>query len=180
MWRAQEYCIADLSHYKEQKLGLRWRTQAEVVAGKGQFSCGAKRCDAVDGLASFEVLFAYEEAGEAKNALVKLRVCPACATKLNHGRGERALRPCARDAEDALQRKRRRAEAAAPHPRSRTTAAAEEAAEPAAVTAAAAAPEVDAAAAQLSEAEHWGAPVRADAEPSREEEFDAYFAGMFA
>jgi hypothetical protein len=174
----QEYCIADLRRYKEQQLGLRWRTEKEVVAGKGQFSCGAKKCDAADGLVSYEVNFAYEEAGEAKNALVKLRVCPACAAKLNHGRGERALRPCARDAEDAQQRKRRRADAAAPHARERP---AEQAADQPAEPAAAAAPEVDAAAAQLSEAEHWGAPaVRADAQPSREDEYDAFFAGMFS
>lgn len=30
----KEYCIADLSRYKESKLGLRWRTEKEVVAGK--------------------------------------------------------------------------------------------------------------------------------------------------
>ncbi len=36
-------------------MGLRWRTQKEVVAGKGQFVCGARGCDVRDGLASFEV-----------------------------------------------------------------------------------------------------------------------------
>jgi hypothetical protein len=30
--------------YKEQKVGLRWRTQEEVASGKGQFMCGAKGC----------------------------------------------------------------------------------------------------------------------------------------
>ena len=30
--------------------------------------------------------FAYEEAGEEKNALVKLRVCAECAFMLNYGR----------------------------------------------------------------------------------------------
>lgn len=38
----KEYAIADLSRYKEGKLGLRWRTQKEVLHGKGQFVCGAK------------------------------------------------------------------------------------------------------------------------------------------
>lgn len=80
----REYCIADLSRYKESKLGLRWRTQKEVVSGKGQFSCGAKGCEEKEGLASYEVNFAYDEAGERKQALVKLRVCPSCAYRLNY------------------------------------------------------------------------------------------------
>ena len=50
----KEYCIADLSRYKEQKIGMRWRVEKEVVVGKGQFTCGNKRCDARDGLASYE------------------------------------------------------------------------------------------------------------------------------
>lgn len=82
----KEYCIADLSRYRESKLGLRWRTQKEVVAGKGQFTCGAKGCEQRTGLCSYEVNFAYDEAGQRKQALVKLRVCPDCAGKLNYGR----------------------------------------------------------------------------------------------
>ena len=82
----KEYCIADLSRYREQKIGMRWRVEKEVVTGKGQFSCGEKRCDATTRLASYEVHFGYREAGERKEALVKLRVCESCARKLNHGR----------------------------------------------------------------------------------------------
>ena len=82
----KEYCIADLSRYREQKIGMRWRVEKEVVTGKGQFSCGEKRCDATSRLASYEVHFGYREAGERKEALVKLRVCESCARKLNHGR----------------------------------------------------------------------------------------------
>lgn len=37
----KEYAIADLTRYKEGRVGLRWRTQREVVSGRGQFSCGA-------------------------------------------------------------------------------------------------------------------------------------------
>mmetsp|Transcript_37040 Transcript_37040/g.82340 ORF Transcript_37040/g.82340 Transcript_37040/m.82340 type:complete len:310 (+) Transcript_37040:95-1024(+) len=80
----KEYCIADLSRYKESKIGMRWRVQKEVISGKGQFVCGAKGCEERDGLCSYEVNFAYEEAGQKKQALVKLRVCPACAYKLNY------------------------------------------------------------------------------------------------
>ena len=31
----KEFAIADLSRYKEKKIGLRWRTEREVVCGKG-------------------------------------------------------------------------------------------------------------------------------------------------
>ncbi|KAM2918792.1 hypothetical protein COP2_040837 [Malus domestica] len=53
----KEYCIADMSHYKSGKIGLRWRTEKEVVSGKGQFICGNKHCDVKDGLASYEASF---------------------------------------------------------------------------------------------------------------------------
>jgi protein FRA10AC1 len=69
----KEYCIADLSRYKENKIALRWRIEAEVISGKGQFECGAKRCSEKDGLRSWEVNFGYVEQGQKKNALVKLR-----------------------------------------------------------------------------------------------------------
>ncbi|KAL6125186.1 hypothetical protein ACLB2K_073245 [Fragaria x ananassa] len=72
-----KYCIADMSHYKSGKIGLRWRTEKEVVSGKGQFICGSKHCDKKDALASYEasVNFSYYEAGENKQALVKLVTC---------------------------------------------------------------------------------------------------------
>ncbi|CAI7784574.1 unnamed protein product [Closterium sp. NIES-53] len=38
----KEYCVGDMSRYKENKIGLRWRTHAEVLQGKGQFVCGTK------------------------------------------------------------------------------------------------------------------------------------------
>ncbi|GLI67337.1 hypothetical protein VaNZ11_011525 [Volvox africanus] len=100
----KEYAIVDLSFYKQSKLGMRWRTQKEVVSGKGQFVCGAKSCEAVDGLCSYEVNFAYQEAGERNQALVKLRVCPSCAFKLNY-RKEKQLQK-ASDTGAARKRKR--------------------------------------------------------------------------
>ena len=57
---------------QEDKLGLRWRTEAEVLSGKGQFSCGARGCSETRGLATFEVPFGYSEAGQRKDALVKV------------------------------------------------------------------------------------------------------------
>ncbi|GAV67000.1 Fra10Ac1 domain-containing protein [Cephalotus follicularis] len=80
----KEYCIADMSQYKSGKIGLRWRTEKEVISGKGQFICGNKHCDEKDGLASYEVNFSYLEAGENKQALVKLVTCERCAEKLHH------------------------------------------------------------------------------------------------
>jgi hypothetical protein len=47
-------------------MSCRWRTHSEVISGKGQFICGVKGCNEKDGLASYEVNFAYKEAGEAK------------------------------------------------------------------------------------------------------------------
>ncbi|PNH03978.1 Protein FRA10AC1 [Tetrabaena socialis] len=83
---------------------MRWRTQREVLCGKGQFACGAKGCEAGEGLCSYEVNFAYVEAGERKQALVKLRVCPACACKLNYKK-EKQLQKAV-DAAAARKRKR--------------------------------------------------------------------------
>ncbi|KAF7100445.1 hypothetical protein CFC21_101961 [Triticum aestivum] len=71
----KEYCIADMTQYKKCKIGLRWRTEKEVISGKGQFICGSRHCDEKHGLGSYEVNFSYVEAGEQKQALVKLVAC---------------------------------------------------------------------------------------------------------
>ncbi|XP_011301313.1 protein FRA10AC1 homolog [Fopius arisanus] len=88
----KEYCICDLSYYKHNKVALRWRTEKEVVVGKGQFECGNKKCNVKDGLRSWEVNFGYEEHGEKKNALVKLRLCPECSEKLNYKTKKREVK----------------------------------------------------------------------------------------
>lgn len=79
----KEYCISDLSRYKENKFAMRWRTEKEVIDGKGQFICGGRKCEAREGLQSWEVNFGYMEHGAKKNALVKLRLCSECSEKLN-------------------------------------------------------------------------------------------------
>ncbi|XP_019411464.1 PREDICTED: protein FRA10AC1 isoform X1 [Crocodylus porosus] len=89
----KEYCIADLSRYKENKFGFRWRHEKEVVSGKGHFSCGNKHCDEREGLKSWEVNFGYIEHGEKRNALVKLRLCPECSYKLNFHHRRREVKP---------------------------------------------------------------------------------------
>ena len=82
----KEYALADLSRYTEGKVGLRWRTEAEVVVGKGQFSCGNLACNAKEKLHSYEVPFRYKEQGQVKEELVKVRLCPPCAEKLYYNK----------------------------------------------------------------------------------------------
>ncbi|XP_071546200.1 protein FRA10AC1 homolog [Panulirus ornatus] len=82
----KEYCICDLSHYKENKVGMRWRIEREVLEGKGQFSCGEKRCKEKEGLRTWEMNFSYVEQSVKKNALVKLRLCHDCSYKVNYHR----------------------------------------------------------------------------------------------
>jgi len=79
-----EYCITDLTFYRDNKIAMRFQTETEVKSGKGQFICGAKKCLEKEKLRTWEVNFAYDERGQRKNALVKLRLCPDCSYKLNY------------------------------------------------------------------------------------------------
>ncbi|XP_035231947.1 LOW QUALITY PROTEIN: protein FRA10AC1-like [Stegodyphus dumicola] len=81
----REYCLCDLSYYRKQRIGLRWRTENELVIGKGQFFCGSIHCNENDNLNSWEIRFGYVEHGESKSALVTLRLCEKCSYKLNYG-----------------------------------------------------------------------------------------------
>lgn len=72
----REYALADLS--RPGKLGLRWRTRPEVINGRGERSCGNKRCLVSSNLVTLEVPFSYVEGGVAKKELVKLNLCPTC------------------------------------------------------------------------------------------------------
>lgn len=82
----KEYVVCDLAGYRQGNVGFRWRTEAEVVQGKGQFHCGHKPCHSKIGLRSYEVDFKYVEAGERRRALVKARLCEDCAYKLHYKR----------------------------------------------------------------------------------------------
>lgn len=88
----KEYCICDLSKYKENKVALRWRTKNEVVLGAGQFSCAEKKCDAKEHLKTWEVNFCYLENNEKKNALVKIKLCEDCSAKLNYHSKKREVK----------------------------------------------------------------------------------------
>lgn len=82
----KEYALADMSRYKRGQVGLRWRTEKEVVSGKGESECANLHCAESHGLAAFEVNFAYMEGNPPvrKNTLVKLMLCPDCGYKLNY------------------------------------------------------------------------------------------------
>nr|CAD2171131.1 unnamed protein product [Meloidogyne enterolobii] len=67
----KEYCVVDLTKYKQNVYAMRWRTEKELFSGKGQFECGNKYCKSREQLSSWEVNFAYTEHGVKKNALVK-------------------------------------------------------------------------------------------------------------
>ncbi|XP_068615438.1 protein FRA10AC1-like isoform X2 [Brachionichthys hirsutus] len=179
----KEYCIADLSKYKENKFGFRWRIENEVISGKGQFQCGNKRCDRQEGLKSWEVNFAYVEQGEKRNALVKLRLCPECSFKLNyhHKRKEvKAKAKTKRSAEEAReppQKKRKRPSSHSKKQKRKrqrersTSSSSSEASQDSGK--AGDGPE------DLSETDHWRGPAPAVEEKSRDEEFDDYFEDMF-
>lgn len=63
-----------------------WRRQRDTRVARGQFSCGCLGCESRDALESYELNFAFVEAGERRAALVKVRACPGCAVKLFYGR----------------------------------------------------------------------------------------------
>ena len=82
----KEFALADMSRYKTGKVGLRWRTEREVISGKGESECANLACAEHHGLSAYEVNFAYVEGKPPirKNTLVKLMLCPDCGYKLNY------------------------------------------------------------------------------------------------
>ncbi|XP_064630819.1 protein FRA10AC1 homolog isoform X2 [Lineus longissimus] len=156
----KEYCITDLSRYKENQVAMRWRIEKEVIAGKGQFTCGNKRCDEKEGLRSWEVNFAYKEDDEKKNALVKLRLCADCSYKLNYHKKRKEVLP----------RKRKNdGEESPEEPKKARTESSES-------------PETEKAETSTSDQKvpetHWSGPAKVDEDKSREDEFDDYFADI--
>ncbi|XP_060950993.1 protein FRA10AC1 [Limanda limanda] len=183
----KEYCIADLSRYKENKFGFRWRTESEVVSGKGQFQCGNKRCEKEEGLKSWEVNFAYVEHSEKRNALVKLRLCPECSFKLNyhHKRKEvkaktKTERVSEENQEPPLKKSRKRKRTSShskkhKNKRRRDRSASSSSSEESKNSD----KDSEAEDGDQSDAVHWQGPAPAVEEKSREEEFDEYFEDMF-
>ncbi|XP_023402686.1 protein FRA10AC1 isoform X3 [Loxodonta africana] len=166
----KEYCIGDLSRYKENKFGFRWRVEKEVISGKGQFFCGNKCCDVKEGLKSWEVNFGYIEHGEKRNALVKLSklmlgLCQECSCKLNfhHRKKEVKLKnrkgKTKKDCEESSHKTSRLSPDEEPSKnKDRGNSDEEEGA---------------------SESELWKGPLPETDEKSQEEEFDEYFQDLF-
>ncbi|KAJ1982571.1 hypothetical protein H4R34_001654 [Dimargaris verticillata] len=89
----REFCLCDLRRYTEGKVAMRWRTESEVLSGKGESSCASLRCTNADALQTWEVMFNYVEQDERKRALVKLTLCPSCSQRLNHRHQHRQPKP---------------------------------------------------------------------------------------
>ncbi|CAK6974620.1 protein FRA10AC1 [Scomber scombrus] len=186
----KEYCIADLSRYKENKFGFRWRIENEVVSGKGQFQCGNKRCEKQEGLKSWEVNFAYVEQGEKRNALVKLRICPECSFKLNYHHKRKEVKAKTRtkgvsEEEEGKKKNKKKRRKSSSHSKKHkdkhkkhrgqptSSSNSEESQDSDKDSEAGDEPEGQ------SDADHWRGPAPAVEEKSREEEFDEYFEDMF-
>ncbi|XP_008311969.1 protein FRA10AC1 [Cynoglossus semilaevis] len=187
----KEYCIADLSRYKENKFGFRWRVENEVVSGKGQFQCGSKRCEKQEGLRSWEVNFAYVEHSEKRNALVKLRLCPECSFKLNyhHKRKEvtakKKNKRLSEENRDSPEKKRKRKDKGRKKKRSSSHTKKNKRKEKREYSTSSSSENSDKDSEDedqsddQSETSHWRGPAPAVEEKSREEEFDEYFEDMF-
>lgn len=164
----KEYCICDLTYYEVNKIAMRWRTEQEVIAGKGQFSCGDRHCKDNAGLRTWEVNFAYFEKDEKKNALVKLRLCPKCSFKLNYRfqRKELTKTKTKRSSTEskldvASESKKARLEKSGDADADKNTDHDGEKDE------------------KGTEESVWSKPAAAEDEKSQEEEFDSYLADMF-
>lgn len=79
----KDVALCDLSQYRAGRLGVRWRTRDDVLAGKGVSVCGTLGCDETRGLHAFEVPFAYEEGGQGKMTLLTTRVCGTHGSQLS-------------------------------------------------------------------------------------------------
>jgi len=159
----KEYCICDMSLYQQKKYAMRWRTETEVINGKGQFICGGRKCDKSDNLRSWEVNFAYMEDSVKKNALVKLRLCPDCSVKLNYHQRRKDVTKIIKKKKKRKQEKKRTKES---DDESLTQVKNEPIDE--------SSPTTDAAAENI-----WKEPVPITDVKSREDEFDEYLDDLF-
>ncbi|KAM6183343.1 protein FRA10AC1 isoform 2-T2 [Erethizon dorsatum] len=178
----KEYCIADLSRYKENKFGFRWRVEKEVISGKGQFFCGNKCCDTKEGLKSWEVNFGYIEHGEKRNALVKLSkltlgLCQECSFKLNFHHRRKEIKSGKRKAktkkgyEESSHRKSRLSPEEASKKKDKGHSSSKKPEDSINKT-----PDEEEG---VSESDLWKGPLPETDEKSQEEEFDEYFQDLF-
>jgi len=165
----KEYCIIDLSRYKENQFGMRWRIEAEVVTGKGQFICASKKCQERKKLRTWEVNFGYQEHGEKKNALVKCRLCFECSYKLNY---------CHKKKEVTRKKKKKK--------RSRSSSSSSESDADKSIKKKTSSRKIDDKRSEKSQADLdqeasslWSKPVEKEEEKSRDEEFDDFLGDLF-
>ncbi|XP_033632848.1 protein FRA10AC1 homolog [Asterias rubens] len=192
----KEYCITDLSRYKENKIALRWRVEKEVVEGKGHFSCGNKRCTESEGLRSWEINFAYVEHEEKKNALVKLRLCPECSYKLNfhHKRRDVTKKPNTKSTSEtsspdrkkskhkrkkSKSKEKRRHKKRRKHKESSSLSSSSEEDEYEEKTSHGKKDEATAGGSDVSDSKFWSGPAPIVEDKSREEEFEEYLQDIF-
>ena len=111
----KEFAICDLSRWASRQVGLRWRTEAEVCAGKCESVCAELSCEERRALTTLEVVFKYAERGERKQALVKCRLCGTCVVKMREAKRESNAAPkkVAKKVANKAKRKRRHREAGA-------------------------------------------------------------------
>jgi len=185
----KEYCICDLSCYKENKFAMRWRVEKEVTSGKGQFVCGARKCENKDTLKSWEVNFGYLEHGEKKNALVKLRLCPDCSYKLNyHKKHKKAKKKKSKkkvSKERRREKKERKKSSKKKKKRNYSTSSSESGSDESASSDDEEQSKNSSTSKEKDEDEEedvsniWKKPVKEDVEKTREEEFDEYLDDLF-
>ncbi|KAH8914900.1 hypothetical protein BT69DRAFT_1325823 [Atractiella rhizophila] len=118
----KDWGIVDLKHWKTRAIAIRWRTESEVLSGKGETRCANVRCTTVqvspspthspssterrvakekeeeedrrEKLKEYEIPFSYVEGGQKKSTMVRVRVCARCARKLvpSRSRKEKGLK----------------------------------------------------------------------------------------
>jgi len=173
----KEYCIIDLSRYKENKFGMRWRIEKEVVIGKGQFVCANKKCDEVNKLRTWEVNFGYMEHGEKKNALVKCRLCSECSYKLNYTHKKKEVTKKSKKSKKSKKKKKRRDSSSSSSSSSDDNDSST--AKPSTSSSAASSQPTDNASSK-SEADIWSGPAqRQDEEKDREQVFNDFLQDLF-
>lgn len=180
----KEYCISDLSRYKENKVALRWRIEKEVIEGKGQFICGDKRCSEYEGLRSWEVNFAYMEHGEKKNTLIKLRLCPDCSYKLNYHHKKKLAKQKKKEGETKSQKshsaKKKKKNKHHRHRERDSSDSSEDSEDDSSTTAGVSStlnPENPKS--TSTDEDIWKGPAKITVDKTREEEFEEYFHDMF-
>lgn len=148
---------------------MRWRIEAEVVTGKGQFICASKKCQERKKLRTWEVNFGYQEHGEKKNALVKCRLCFECSYKLNY---------CHKKKEVTRKKKKKK--------RSRSSSSSSESDSDKTIKKKTSSRKIDDKRPEKSQADldheassMWSKPVEKEEERSRDEEFDDFLGDLF-